>query len=219
MEDSIKMKLVVGGCSFSSSFNIRLEESWPALVAKQLNCDLLDEAAIAGSNYRIWRKIVNYIVEGVVTKDDTLIIQYTESHRTELFSPIKRRLEHDDRHSPAESYHDGYILKNKWGLELTGIGDEKKIGIMTRKFSCDQFDYERFSVEHTMFQGYLKSLGFNHVYFLIGGPYTPNINNITQYPIIDCSDTLKYHLTNDIHHMNAVGHKTVTQRILDVLKV
>ena len=56
------MKLVVGGCSFSSSFNLRLEESWPALVAKHLNCDLLDESAIAGSNYRIWRKIVNYIV-------------------------------------------------------------------------------------------------------------------------------------------------------------
>ena len=213
------MKLIVGGCSFSSSVNIQLEESWPALVAKQLNCDLLDEAAIAGSNYRIWRKIVNYIVQGDVTKDDILIIQYTEAHRTELYSPIIRTLEHNDQHSPAEPYHDGFIVKNKWGLETTGIGDERKIGLLTRKFSCDEFDYERFRIEHIMFQGYLKSLDFERVYFLRGGNYSLNLTDITQYPIIDCSDTLEHHLPNDTHHMNARGHEIAAKRVLNSIKV
>jgi len=213
-------KLIVGGCSFSSALGVEQEEKWPALVSARLKTQLIDEAAVAGSNYRIWRKITTHIHTGNVTNRDIVIIQYTEPHRTELYSPIQRTPDHPslvpgDQNAQAEPYRDyGYIVKNKWGLDKNGVGDEKKIGKITMKFSCDEFDFEQFQVQHLMFQGYLKSLRFKHVYFLRGGNYSPELKDITDYPIIDCTDTLQHHLPNDVWHMNKQGHKIVAQRVM-----
>lgn len=219
------VKIAVGGCSFSSAFDIEYHLSWPALVAAQLKCELIDEAAVAGSNYRIWRKIVNHIHTGNITNRDIVIIQYTEPHRTELYSPVQRNANHpsvnsNDQHAQAEPYSDnyGYIVKNKWGLEQNGVGDEKRIGLLTRKFSHDDFDLEQFRVQHLMFEGYLKSLDFKHVYFLRGGNYSPELSDITHYPIIDCTDTLQHHLPDDTWHMNTQGHQVVAKRVLSALK-
>lgn len=219
------VKIAVGGCSFSSAFNIEKQFSWTALVSERLNCALIDETATAGSNYRIWRKIVNHIHTGTITNQDIVIIQYTEPHRTELYSPVQRRADHPslepyNQHAQAEPYSDnyGYIVKNKWGLEQNGVGDEKRIGLLTRKFSHDDFDLEQFRVQHLMFEGYLKSLDFKRVYFLRGGNYSPELTGITHYPIIDCTDTLQHHLPDDPWHMNTHGHQVVAKRVLNILK-
>ena len=217
--------LVVGGCSFSSPFNIAIQHSWPTIVSTRLKANLIDETATAGSNYRIWRKITTHIHTGLVTNKDAVIIQYIEPHRTEFFSPIQRRdndpsLAPYNQHAQAEPYKEfGYIVKNKWGLDQTGVGNEKIMGKLTMKFSDDEFDLEQFRIQHIMFQGYLKSLRFKRVFFLRGGSYSPEIKDITDYPIIDCTDTLQHHLPNDSCHMNSKGHDIVAQRVLKAFGV
>lgn len=211
-----QVNLFVGGCSFSSPFNLDPSQSWPALVANETGYNLIDESSIAGSNYRIWRKTVTAIENRTISPNDIVIIQYTEPHRSEFYSPLSRNIEFKDRHAAAEEYHNGYIVKNKWGLEITGVGKEKKYGYLSRFFSCDEFDMERFEIEHAMFQGYLQNLGFKRVAFIVSN-YFPALEK-TLYPVIDCNDVLKHHQPNDTYHLNELGHTMVAQRVLNLIK-
>lgn len=213
------MKLVVGGCSFSSPFNLPQEKSWPSIVANKLSTSLVNEAAMAGSNYRIWRKIVGHVINGTVKPDDYVFIQYTEPHRNEYYAPVTRQPpEFKDQHQLLEEYGTGYIVKNKWGVESHYKQPEANYSKMSHFFSCEEFDQERFLINHTMFEGYLKSLGFNRVYFL-KTKYMTTLKSI--YPVIDCTDALQeqWHLPDDPWHLNEKGHLNVAECVLDFIHI
>lgn len=213
------VKVVVGGCSFSSPFNLPQEKSWPSIVAKALSTSLVDEAAMAGSNYRIWRRIVGHVINGNVQPDDYVFIQYTEPHRNEYYTPTTRQPpQFKDQHQFLEEYGTGYIVKNKWGVENHYKQPEANYSKMSHFFSCEEFDHERFLVNHTMFEGYLKSLGFNRVYFLTTR-YVEKLQSI--YPVIDCTDALQeqWHIPDDPWHLNEAGHRNVASRMLDAIRV
>ena len=221
------MKLFVGGCSFSSSLKVERDESWPNLVSKKLGITLIDESSVAGSNYRIWRKAMQHIREGTLQPTDTVIIQYTEPHREEIFSPVKRPPDHislsenDSRNAPAEHFgKEGYLIKYKWGLDIgSGIGEEKALARMKYKFSCEAWDLERFKFTHEMFQGFLLSRKFKKVYFMLGGYYSPDLTGLVdpRYKIIDCRYELKNHAAGDPHHLNKMGHQKVAQTVLNLI--
>ena len=77
-------KLFTAGCSVSIRNNCKT--SYPEELAKLLNYELVNCAAGCGSNYRIWRMITKHIIDGNLTSDDLVIIQYTDQIRREFWS-------------------------------------------------------------------------------------------------------------------------------------
>lgn len=210
--------MLVGGCSFSSPFSVPVNCSWPNIVANRLGYELIDEAAMAGSNYRIWRTLVNHIRSGNVKNTDKVIVQYTEPHRTEYYTPTTRTpLMYNDQHQFHERYKDGYIGKMKWGMEQNLKGHEQTYAKLKIFLSCDEWEREMFEINHTMFEGYLRSEGFEHVYFL-ATLYLSTLES--HYPIIDCTNVLKTHsLKGDPWHLSEGGHLKVADKVSKVINI
>ena len=82
------MKLFVGGCSVSDYSQVNYV--YGELLAKKIDCEYIHEASSCGSNWRIWRKIINHIMSGNLTSNDLLIIQYTTLERKEFWTKNER---------------------------------------------------------------------------------------------------------------------------------
>lgn len=209
------MKLVVGGCSFSSSFNVELDQSWPAVAAKRLEIEYIDQARTQGSNWRIWRTITNHILDGKVTPKDIVVIQYTEPHRQEIWSPVAPTHPDPKVHEP---YDEGKLFKFKYGSDMYAEGAERSLSKIMFRFSNETYEIERFRVHHHMFCGFLKQQGFKRVYFLdtIYSPFEQYPQTVFDgYPIINGRHLLKYHLPGDTWHLSADGHRRAADLVLD----
>lgn len=197
--------LVVGGCSFSSNFALPENICWPNFVAGKLNTDLINESRIQGSNWRIWRTITNRVLQKTIKKTDIVIIQYTEVHRQEVWSPIAPYTP-DTR--VEEPYDGGKLFKFKFGSHMYGKGLEKPLSQLLLKCSNEKYELERFTVHHNLFCGFLENKGFKKVYFL--DTTYGSLNNIVHeslYPIINGRQLLKDHLPDDPWHLSELGHR------------
>lgn len=211
------MTLVVGGCSFSSSFNLPENTCWPVFLSNKLNCSVINESRIQGSNWRIWRTLTNHILEKTVNKNDTIVIQYTELHRQEVWSPIAP---HNLDKNTEEPYDGGKLFKFKFGSHMYGRGLEKPLSQLLLKCSNEKYEVDRFTVHHNMFCGFLESKGFKNVYFLdtIYGPFDNMQVHKNAYPIINGRHLLSQHLPDDPWHLNELGHRRAADLVLNFIK-
>jgi hypothetical protein len=76
-------KLIVAGCSVSDYTNVK--KVWGEYLAEQLNYEYVHEAAGCGSNYRMWRVLTTHILNGNITANDTVVVQYTTLERNEFW--------------------------------------------------------------------------------------------------------------------------------------
>lgn len=207
--------LVVGGCSFSSDFEINRHKSYPHLISTILNTELINQARIQGSNWRIWRTITNHIINGDINSKDLLLIQYTEIHRQEFWVPIAPRHQDQSIHEPFDS---GRLFKFKFGSHMYGEGIEKPLSNMLYRCSNEKYELEKFVVMHEMFCGLLKHRGFDKVYFL-DTVYSPfDRVECKHYPVINGRHLLDYHLPGDPWHLSEEGHRRTAELILNVIK-
>jgi hypothetical protein len=180
------MKVVVGGCSVSNSWNEdpSIDEVYGQILANQISADYIHHSVDGGSNYRIWRKITQMVMnnditdkynmpppEEVITKDDIVIIQYTQSCREEFFS-LKNPQEITnirDEVEECEVDDDGNIIRFK--LDSHSIPHlnkyEKKFFELKEKyFTSINFDKERFEYHHYLFHNLMMSKGIKVVYLM-----------------------------------------------------
>jgi hypothetical protein len=79
------MKLYVFGCSYSDFLPLN-QTTWGHELARNLNCELVHEGRGAGSNWRMWRRCMHYLLQGEISQQDLVIIQYTGVERREFWS-------------------------------------------------------------------------------------------------------------------------------------
>jgi hypothetical protein len=207
--------IAVGGCSFSHSFGIKDKFSYPYLLANKLHTHVVDESRVQGSNFRIWRILTKHIIDGNISPTDTLIIQYTEIHRQEIWSPVA--VVHPDPRV-EEPYDGGKLFRFKLGSHMYGQGIEKPLSNMLYRCSNEKYELEKFLVMHEMFCALLKHRGFDKVYFLdtIYSPFDKV--ECKHYLVINGRHLLEHHLPGDTWHLSEEGHRRAADLILDFIQ-
>jgi hypothetical protein len=208
-------KIVIGGCSFSHR-HLDNEISYPEVISDNLGLPLIYEAAACGSNYRIWRTITNYILNGVIDEKTILIIQYTENERKEFYS--RHLMEIEEKKYPRyitlrEEYKKddellGCIIKYKSALGKMSIDKEDKLfTLLTNNFVSPEYDYELFTVNNYMFQNMLHQNKIPTL-FLNTGYNNPEIY-FDEFKKLDIEwiHDLKYgYSEDDLAHLSTNGH-------------
>ena len=214
-------KLVVAGCSVSDY--TKVDKVWGEIVAELIDYEYLHEAAGCGSNQRIWRRLTSHILDGTITRDDTVIVQYTGVERTEFWSSNVA----DDRQL-RDSYLDGDIIRFKLDSHKWHSGIESKLMKMYEQFIGIEFEQEKFINNHIAFQCLAKEYNIHNLYFVKVGKYGYNGEDV--HPTIskykdnflnykDIFDNKKWHLKGDPFHLSATGHTILADRILAVLEL
>lgn len=157
-------KLFTAGCSVSTRNSCKT--SYPEELAKLLNYELINCAAGCGSNYRIWRMLTKHIMDGDLTSDDLVVIQYTGPSRHEFFS---RFLPGGDVNL-EESYDDGKLIRFKadahlWQKEQEEIQFFK---LYEENFINEKFEWEVFNTNNFNFQHMLKNNNIKVIFIKTG---------------------------------------------------
>jgi len=212
-------KLVFAGCSFTDG-------RWPVervpfskLTADILGYPYLHLAASAGSNARSWRVVVGGILDGTITPEDILIVQYTEANREEFWAPGIN----------VDACYNGGIIrakvnsyKNKWYSRFSEF-----LRLWETVHLNNDYQLEKFRVMDAMFQAFLQSRGFKNVVF-IKTVYTPCWNLLPGYSQlgIDVTDLSKkdgnWDSVNDKlpgYHLTQQGHDEVARVLAEHLRV
>jgi len=213
-------KLCVAGCSFSDYTEI--DTVYGEILAEKLGYDYLHEAKGGGSNYRIWRRITNHVMNGTLTPNDLLIIQYTGYERDEFWSSLFPYPYVGD-FKDYEIYDTGILTQFKvhshtW--QHHPIASEFHL-LKENHFSSYEFDTERFNCQHLMFQTML-------LYKKIPTIFTRGIRISQLYEVLPEHEKMffddektnifdvKYHLTpDDYAHMNQEGHYVYADLLYD----
>jgi hypothetical protein len=180
------MKVVVGGCSVSNSWNeeTSIDEVYGQILANQISADYIHHSVDGGSNYRIWRKITQMVMnnditdkynmpppEEVITKDDIVIIQYTHSCREEYFS-IKNQTNESiikDESEECEVDDEGNIIRfklNSQDAPNLNRNEKKFFGLKQTYFTSTNFDKERFEYHHYLFHNLMIRKNIKVIYLM-----------------------------------------------------
>lgn len=208
----MKFKLCVGGCSFSDY--TKIEKPYGVCLSEKLNSIYIHEGAGCGSNWRIWRRVVNHITKNNITKKDILIVQYTTIERREFWSQEEGEYNIGKIKMREKYEHGGDILKFKINNPVFQLGDETKfLKLYEEKFLNTSYEHEVFITQNKMFQSFLKENEIRTIFLI-----TPYYNGVdlndyflkTSLDINDfCSKTKDYSLEENMKtsfHLNQRGH-------------
>lgn len=207
-------KLFVGGCSVSDYTNV--ETTYGEMLSKMLNFEYVHEAAGCGSNWRIWRTITNHILNGNLTSDDLLIIQYTNFERREFWSRHQAYTYYTGYQPLREKYAngDGDIIRFKVKSHEWQITKEEKLlhSLYENNFVSSEFDFDVFCTQHLMFQCLLKEYGIKTIFMPLEGYVGWNIKYIPYFEnsVINLNEEWRkneFHNITDLAHLNSKGHQ------------
>lgn len=80
-------KLYIAGCSYTDRTGVRF--NYGDFLYKMLGVEYVHLAAGGSSNDRLWRKLSTLILDGTISTDDLVIVQYTGIQRREFYSSDK----------------------------------------------------------------------------------------------------------------------------------
>jgi hypothetical protein len=222
------MKVIVGGCSVSDYTGAEVDRVYGEILSERLNAEYIHHGSGCGSNYRMWRKITNLIMNGEISDKDLIIMQYTEVVRDEFWSAeIQTRKENIyDGHGKIklrETEHFGDIVK--WKAFLYGVSLEEKqfFRLKEKYFTSIDFDLERFSYHHYMFHNMVTSKNIKVVYIVptgyMGGYSKNKVEHFNKNGEIHISNNLHFddtnsqYLLNDKCHFSQLGHEYVAETL------
>ncbi len=223
-------KLCVAGCSFSDYTHV--DRVYGEYLADNLQLQYVHEAAGCGSNWRIWRRVVGNVLNGVICPDDIVIIQYTNPERREFFSknkPFNHVVDPCIKIRTVEPYDDGSLIRYKYNSHTWQDYDNENDFFKAYEDNHISITYERelFNVHHEMFQSFMKERNINVIF--IHGRYIKNnkINisyNEKYKPYVFNEDLVvmmadEYRLLpDDLGHMSEQGHKKFSELLYDHIK-
>lgn len=200
------VKIAVGGCSFSD-FRYNLTP-WGKIVADHFAIDYIHEAACAGSNQRIWRKLTAHIINENLNEGDIVIVQYTLIDRKESWTPELHT--NYELECISEPYDSGTLVRLTPHFEQFAISkQERHLAHVHNFFNNHNLNLEQFWTQHYGFSALCKSKGIilrhlNTVY--------DNDNRVAD---IDGTALLKNpdHCL-DASHLNQLGHNRTAQLVI-----
>jgi hypothetical protein len=214
----MKSKLFVAGCSVSDYTLV--DEVYGEMLSKKLNYDYVHEAAGCGSNWRIWRKITNFIINGELNKNDLLIIQYTSNERREFWT-----MDETDQISGniniRERYENGgSIIRFKANSHIwQNTKDEKTLfKLYEKNFLNSDFENDVFRTQNFMFQHLLKTYNIPTIFFnfCVLNPYIEELDTKI-FKITEILDDPNFFLENDMFHLNHFGHEYVSNKLYEYI--
>lgn len=215
-------KVFVAGCSVSDYMDV--DVVYGELLAKKLGYEYVHEGAKCGSNWRIWRVITNHIINGNLTSDDLLIVQYTSFERREFWTRNQRAQPLLDLQI-RERYNvlDGDIIRFKTNaFTWQDFTNEKKFFHQyENSFLNEDFETEIFNTQNLMFQCMLKEYQIPIIFF---GFYHHQFN-IKRIPYYENSffdtDEIRHDpefLLPDGGHLNKKGHNYVADKLYEFIQ-
>jgi hypothetical protein len=225
----MKRKLCVAGCSFSDY--TKVDKVYGEYLAEKLDFDYIHEGAGCGSNYRIWRRIVGHIINGTLTPNDIIVIQYTNPERKEFFSknlPFPHQ-SYESKIRIAEPYQDGSIIRYKYWSDAWQDyeNDREFFKLYERDHINITYDREVFVVNHQMFQSLCSEYNMNVIF--INGHYIGRNNldfkindKYSQYTFHE-DESFMYTMENrlapdDMGHMSVLGHTRYSEMLYNHIK-
>ena len=206
-------KLFTAGCSISTRCNAKT--SYPEELAKLLNYELVNFAAGCGSNYRIWRMITKEIMDGNLTSDDLVVIQYTEPTRREFWSRFPKG---NDNYK--DLYDDGSIIRFKFDSYVWQRTKEEIEFLKLYEFNFvnDVFETENFAVNNFNFQHMLKNHNIKVVFVKSTRISVPDFFTFDEYKNYFYYDSSNEDVTNnqsskDSGHFSEKGHKLIAENL------
>lgn len=216
-------KLFVAGCSVSDYSEV--DEVYGEIMANELGCEYVHEGSGCGSNWRIWRRIINHIINNNLTPDDLLIVQYTTLERQEFWS-FNEKEEINCRIRMRERYNNplgGDIIKFKSCLyEHQEFIDEGKLfKLLETKFTNPYFDFDVFQTQHLMFQCLLKEYKIPTIFFgfYLNRDTIQLIDHFkdSYFHVDEVKGDINY-LLKDMGHFNKNGHEYVAKKMVEFIK-
>jgi hypothetical protein len=217
-------KLYVAGCSFSD--NLPSPRNYGSNLAKNLGFEYVHKAKGIGSNYRMWRHITNAIMNGNLTSNDLLVVQYTNPERREFWSALPRNKH--EFHADVSEYYDenGTVLKFKMDSHTWQNNEIEKdfMKMYQENFLSEKFEWEQFNYHNFMFQNMLAYRRIPTVFYY--SRYLNNFNVIDEYkntiftePQSFINDESTYmDVVTDRYHLNDKGHEMLADMLYNFIK-
>lgn len=206
-------KLFVVGCSYSD--NVEEKFTYGKLLSDKLGYEYLHNALGLGSNYRMWRKVTNALIDGSLTANDLLIVQYTTIERQEFWSDHNRS-DAPNHSDVSECYEKGgSIIKFK--IDSYSYQKNKTeqdfLEMYQSHFVNIDFEREKFIYNNFLFQNALANLNINTIF--IHNRYNSNFAVIDKYKqlefyepeILRTNPDFLFHPTLDPYHLSMSGHE------------
>ena len=225
------MKLMVAGCSFSDRCHVI--KSYGDYLGEMLGAEYIHEGAGCGSNARIWRVVTKAVMDGVLTSDDLLVVQYTEIIRSEMWTDsedsqlsLTPRIPDVLRDiTPRDKYaHGGDILRIKSDSHIwQEFENERKfLELHNNHHVSSEFAYEQAMTQNFNFQHMLHHCNIPTI-FLHALSYGEELHakNYHNFPtVVYTDDTVRennHQLSDtDSWHINARGHQYIAQKLTDM---
>jgi hypothetical protein len=167
-------KLFVFGCSYSDRTEV--EKAYGDYVSEITGLEYHHCAKGATSNDRTWRMATRMIIDGEITPNDVVIVQYTDRHRREFgshgigYDHIQERIEHaridepdknhihhlDRSHTECGTF---YTSNYKMDSYIWYNFEPDKTLHRTYQNTCviDEFDNEYFITRHKQFESFCEA--------------------------------------------------------------
>lgn len=219
--------LLVAGCSVSDYTQV--DKVWGEYLAEKLNLNYIHQAAGCGSNWRMWRVVVNAVKNKLISPNDLVFMQYTELTRREFWSPYNNdrvKLYKSNKSWITDQYgdNDGSIIRYK--IDADKWHQEPKDNTLFKAYTKHvnpAFEKELFFQQHSMFECFMKQNGFDNVYFLNVGHYCPEFleEHVAlfykdNFAAIDDALATPNHLSDDTYHMNDTGHTNLANQLVKI---
>ena len=228
METPVK-KLIVAGCSMSDRTGV--DKAYGDYLSESLGYEYVHEARGCGSNHRIWRRITQMVMDGTITDNDLLLIQYTKAARHEIWSRHEKDGLDFDLHqrelNPAdvivlrELYKTGNILRYKTdSARWQAFTEERQLfKLIEENFLDNDWELDKFKHLNFSFQHMLSSMKIPTMFLRMGGycPPEPWYTKLPEhYEYVDwVASTFRDCALSetDNAHMGDHGHKRQAIRI------
>ena len=226
-------KLVVAGCSFSDAYYARKEgheivsRPYGEILSEKIGRAYVHHARTCGSNERIWRVICNDIIDGSITSDDIVLIQYTELTRREFLFTQDPGTKDKHINEPFNDSEDSYLIRFKFGSNdfYTNRKLSTLLDLYENCFIDEEYEANNFEIRNLMFQTLLHYYNIN-AYFLVLNAYGPNEDKIVKTSLfkdrVYVDREIGYkpeHQYNgsDKFHLSQVGHQQLADDLYHFL--
>ena len=211
-----KRKLFTAGCSVS--IRNSCSTSYPEELSKLLDYKLVNCAAGCGSNYRIWRTLTKHIMDGNLTSDDLVVIQYTEPIRREFWSRFCSENRNVDT---VDLYDEGTIIRFKFDSHIWQHSKEERefLKLYEENFINENFEMENFNVNNYNFQHMINNNNINVIFIK-----TTRMNYLLDFFTFDrykknffydysYEDKTNNQTETDPCHFSDKGHKLIAENL------
>jgi hypothetical protein len=174
------MKLITVGCSFTEGQELKFQdfECYTNKLAEQLNLEYYNFGSSGASNDYIFRKVFELIETNIITKEDIIIIQWTNYNRKELpivYEDKKWYYYPPNGHVPMwdkKLFNDITRVQNEYyGIDLQPKMYELKdknmelLDLYTFNFLHDEYQKNTTKNYINSLYTYLEHFGYNHLHF------------------------------------------------------